>query len=143
MRHEIFLAFLLYGIVVGPWSVWWWGTGVCAIIPANIPGVLLGDWLYDLSVKWLGDPSSPFAHYTIPTPLRIPQIYVLSSILFWAPFGAALQILRDWVFPRFMSPRGLASLMRVIRLAIALTLGLTLNWTLDILLPAPTPSGIS
>ncbi len=132
MGRRILLAFLLYGLVVGPWSVWWSGTPVCSIIPANIPGVLLGDWIYELSVRRLSRP--------LPTALRVPYVYVPSSALFWTLLGAALQLLQDRLLAKSLSPRELRNLWRLIVLLVALTLGFTLIWTLDILLPAP-PGG--
>ena len=140
MGRRFLLAFLLYGLVVGPWSVWWSGTPVCSIILANIPGVLLGDWIYELSVRRLSRP--------LPTALRVPYVYVPSSALFWTLLGVALQLLHDRLLAKSLSPRELRNLWRLIVLLVALTLGFTLIWTLDILLPArfptralPTPPG--
>ncbi|MDK2463282.1 MAG: hypothetical protein QI223_00690, partial [Candidatus Korarchaeota archaeon] len=110
----------------------WSGTPVCSIIPANIPGVLLGDWIYELSVRRLSRP--------LPTALRVPYVYVPSSALFWTLLGAALQLLQDRLLAKSLSPRELRNLWRLIVLLVALTLGFTLIWTLDILLPAP-PGG--
>ena len=132
LGRRILLAFLLYGLVVGPWSVWWSGTPVCSIIPANIPGVLLGDWIYELSVRRLSRP--------LPTALRVPYVYVPSSALFWTLLGVALQLLQDRLLAKSLSPRELRNLWRLIVLLVALTLGFTLIWTLDILLPTP-PGG--
>lgn len=43
--------------------------------------VLLGDTIYDKAINVIGDPTSPYAHYTIPWLLRIPQVYSLTGII--------------------------------------------------------------
>lgn len=59
----------------------------------NIPGELLGERVYDLSIKILGDPHSPQAHFTIPWVLRIPQVFVPISVLFWSIIGLVIQMI--------------------------------------------------
>ena len=92
MKSKIFMAFLIYGIAVGILSFWWWHYGGDNPFLPNIPGVFLGDEVYVLSIEYLGDPGSPQAHYTIPWILRIPQVYVPVSVLFWGIIGSAIQI---------------------------------------------------
>ena len=75
MKAKILLSFLIYGLLVGIFSVWWRGVSD-AIFVFNIPGVLLGDEVYSLSIFYLGDPNSPQAHYSILWILRIPQVYI-------------------------------------------------------------------
>ena len=77
--------------MVGFLSVWWWHFSDNIFLP-NIPGVLLGDEVYVHSIDFLGDPSSAQAHYTIPWILRIPQVYVPVSILFWGLLGLIIQV---------------------------------------------------
>ena len=43
--------------------------------------VMLGDKIYNKAINVIGDPTSPQAHYTIPWPLRIPQVYFITSII--------------------------------------------------------------
>lgn len=76
---------------MGLLSVWWWNSGADSPFLLNIPGVLLGDEVYVLSIEYLGDPGSPQAHYTIPWILRIPQVYVPVSILLWGLIGLVIQ----------------------------------------------------
>lgn len=76
---------------MGLLSAWWWGISDNVFFP-NIPGMLLGDLVYNLSIKYIGDPHSSQAHYTIPWMLRIPQVYVLVSVLFWGVMGLAIRM---------------------------------------------------
>ena len=72
-------------------SVWWAGIYDVMFFP-NIPGVFLGDAAYGLAILYLGDPSSNYAHYTIPWILRINQVYVPISIALWGLIGLAIQL---------------------------------------------------
>ena len=85
-RNKLLAFFVIYGIVVSFLSVLWWNYSNNLLI-LNIPGMLIGDEAYSLSIGLLGDPSSNQAHFTIPWILRIPQIYVPVSIIFWGTFG--------------------------------------------------------
>ena len=91
MKVKILIGFLVYGLVVGVLSVWWDGISDM-IFPLNIPGVILGDETYILAIRYLGGPSSPHAHYTIPWILRINQVYVPVSIIFWGLVGLLVQL---------------------------------------------------
>ena len=87
-RKIIFIVcFLLFGIGVGFVSVWF-DDNTDTIFFLNIPGTIIGDGIYSGSIRLFGDPSSSQAHYTIPWLLRIPQVYVLASGLFWGLLGA-------------------------------------------------------
>ena len=92
MKARILTGFLIYGLVVGVLSVWWDGI-YDMIFPLNIPGVILGDGTYGLAIRYLGDPNSPHAHYTIPWILRINQVYVPISIIFWGLTGLIIQLI--------------------------------------------------
>ena len=92
MKLKILTGFLIYGAIVGALSVWWAGISDMVFFP-NIPGVLLGDAAYGSAILYLGDPSSPQAHYTIPWILRINQVYVPISIAFWGLVGLAAQLI--------------------------------------------------
>lgn len=92
MRVKILAAFLAYGVLVGLLSVWWWNRGADSPFLLNIPGVLLGDEVYKLSIRYLGNPNSPQAHYTIPWFLRIPPVYFSVSALLWGAIGFVIQL---------------------------------------------------
>lgn len=94
MKSKISKGFLAYGVAVGLLSYWWWHFSDNLFL-LNIPGDVLGYLVYDLSIKFLGNPFSPQAHYTIPWILRIPQVFVPVSVLFWGTLGLALQTVYD------------------------------------------------
>ena len=96
MKVRILTGFLIYGLVVGVLSVWWDGISDM-IFPLNIPGVILGDETYNVAIRYLGEPSSPHAHYTIPWILRINQVYVPVSIIFWGLVGLLVQLSYKWI----------------------------------------------
>ena len=88
--NKLIAFFVVYGLIVGFLTVWWWHYSDNLFFP-NIPAILLGDRAYSLSIDLLGDPSSAQAHYTIPWILRIPQVYVLASTTFWGFLGIVAQ----------------------------------------------------
>lgn len=92
MKYKIFAGFLIYGFIAGILSAWWWGVSDSVFL-FNIPGVLLGDEVYSYSILFIGDPGSPQAHYTIPWILRVPQVYVPVSLMFWGLVGGLAQII--------------------------------------------------
>jgi len=96
MKVRILTGFLIYGLVVGVVSVWWAGISDMIFL-LNIPGVMLGDEAYILAIRYLGDPSSPHAHYTIPWILRINQVYVPVSIIFWGLMGLIIQLIYNGI----------------------------------------------
>lgn len=86
-KKIIYIAcFLLFGIGVGFVSVWF-DNNTDTVFLLNIPGTLIGEGIYSSSIKLFGDPSSNQAHYTIPWLLRVPQVFVLASGLFWGLLG--------------------------------------------------------
>ena len=84
------LACLIFGIAMGLLTAYLWPNDTSVIV--NLPASLFGDWIYQQSIRELGDPTSPQAHYTIPWLLRVPQVYVSASILFWGVAGALAQL---------------------------------------------------
>jgi len=90
MKLKILIVFLAYGVAVGLLSIWWWGISDNVFFP-NVPGMLIGDLVYNFSIKYVGNPNSPQAHYTIPWILRIPQVYFPVSILFWGIIGILIR----------------------------------------------------
>ena len=136
MARRLLVIFSAYGLLIGLISAWWWLLGACSIPPSNLPGVLLGDWLYDASIRWLGDPSSPHAHYTIPAPLRIPWVYVPSSLLAWSAVGAVVQAIAD-----VLASRGLSSELRRLEQVVTCGLALATAATAALALLASLPWG--
>ena len=91
-RNVLFILVVVYGLVVGFVSVWWWHYSDNLFFP-NIPGILIGDKIYSLSINLLGDPLSSQANYSIPWVLRVPHIYVPVSIILWGLVGLIIQML--------------------------------------------------
>ncbi len=89
-RAEILVGCLCSGLVAGFLAVLIWPAD--SVVLVNLPGVLLGDLIYNSSIRLIGDPSSPQAHFTIPWFLRVPQVYLLASILLWGLVGGVLQL---------------------------------------------------
>jgi len=92
MKPKIFISFLIYGCLAAFLSFWWQRISD-AIFIFNIPGVLIGDEVYRLAINYLGNPNSPQAHYTIPWLLRITQVYIPVSIIFWGTVGLIIQFI--------------------------------------------------
>ena len=90
-KKRIILSFLIFGTVTGFLVAWAWPKDIGVLI--NIFTAFLGDEVYQLSILYLGDISSPQAHYTIPWILRIPQVYVIVSIIFWGLIGLLIQFI--------------------------------------------------
>ncbi len=90
MKNKVFIIFLIYGWLIGFLSFWWRGISD-AIFVFNIPGVMIGDQVYNLAINYFGEPISAQAHYTIPWILRVPQIYIPVSVLFWGLVGLIIQ----------------------------------------------------
>jgi hypothetical protein len=88
-KWAIFIVFLAFGASIGVW-VALRGPQDSSVL-FNFPGVLFGDAIYQWSIQQMGDPHSFQAHYTIPWLLRIPQVYVLVSIVIWGLFGLVVQ----------------------------------------------------
>jgi hypothetical protein len=89
-KGRIIIAFLVFAAGMGVWASLAWPLDMLTMI--NLPASLFGDALYQWSIRYLGDPGSPQAHYTIPWLLRVPQVYVLASIVFWGCLGLVLQL---------------------------------------------------
>lgn len=92
--RTIILGFLIFGAVTGILAAWIWPFD--SSIYFNVFATYLGDQVYNLSIQYLGDMHSPQAHYTIPWILRIPQVYVLTSMVLCGLVSLPLQ----WVYNR-------------------------------------------
>jgi hypothetical protein len=90
-KSKILVGFLLYGVLVGLLSFWWWGISD-NILLLNIPGELIGYEVYNIAISLFGDPFSPQAHFSIPWILRIPEVFIPVSIICWGAIGLVFQI---------------------------------------------------
>ncbi len=88
---RILAAFLFVGVASGLVGLAYWPEDPSAIF--NLMGSLIGYALYSGSISLIGDPHSAQAHYTIPWPLRIPQVCTFSAVLVWGAIGAPVQLL--------------------------------------------------
>ena len=104
MKKITITGFIIYGIAVGFISVWF-RQHTDTLFLLNVPGTLLGDAVYGLSIRFFGDPHSSQAHYTIPWLFRIPQVYVPTSVFFWGLLGT--------IFAVFLKPRIIAWIMGI------------------------------
>jgi hypothetical protein len=86
----IFVSFLVFGTAMGVFTAWLWPAD--SSVYFNLLPALLGDQVYDLSIRYFGDIISSHAHYTIPWFLRVPRIYVVSSVVVYGLVGLALQL---------------------------------------------------
>jgi len=93
-KRAIILSFLVFGAVTGILTAWVWP--IDSSVYFNFFASLLGDQVYNLSIQYFGDSSSPQAHYTIPWILRIPQVYVIASLILCGLVSLPLQ----WVHNR-------------------------------------------
>ncbi len=92
-KIRVFLSILILGVITGFAVFSLWPGDIIVIL--NIPAVLIGDGVYIWSIKQMGDPSSFQAHYTIPWLLRIPQVYVIVSVVFWGLVGLVVQLVHN------------------------------------------------
>ena len=104
-RNKLLIYFLIYSLVAGFVSAWWWTFSDNLFLP-NVPGMLIGDGVYALSIEFLGNPSSAQAHYSISWVLRIPQIYIPVTIIFWGVFGLIIQPCWKLIRDRLLSAAG-------------------------------------
>jgi hypothetical protein len=92
-KGSIIIAFLIFAVGTGVWVALVWPLDSSTLL--NFPASLFGDALYQWSIRYLGDPSSPQAHYTIPWLLRVPQVYVVASIILWGFLGLMIQLIHN------------------------------------------------
>lgn len=62
----------------------------------NFPATYFGDTIYGWSIQLLGNPHSFHAHDTIPWLLRVPQVYVIASIVLWGLLGLVVQLIYNF-----------------------------------------------
>ncbi len=89
-KWRIVLGFLIFGTVTGFLVILLWPQDNMLLV--NLPAGYIGFQVYIWSIQLFGNPNSFNAHETIPWLLRIPQVYMLVSILFWGALGSVIQI---------------------------------------------------
>lgn len=92
-RLATLVSLLAFGVGMGLAAAWLWPLDTAAVV--NMPASLLGDRLYVWTIALFGDPHSPQAHYTTPWIFRVPQVYVLASVLIWGTFGLIIQLIHN------------------------------------------------
>lgn len=90
-KWAIAFGFLLFSIGAGLWATQIWPRDMMVFV--NFPASFLGEGLYGGAIRYLGDPNSSQAHYTIPWFLRVPQVYFVASIILWGLAGTAIQLI--------------------------------------------------
>jgi len=90
-KKAVLIGFLVFGTAIGFFAAWLWPADSSFYL--NIFPALLGDQVYNLSIQHFGHMISPQAHYTIPWILRIPQVYVITSIVLYGLVGLLLQLI--------------------------------------------------
>jgi hypothetical protein len=91
--RAIVLAFLIFGALSGLLAAWVWPLD--SAVYANVYAVFLGDQIYTWAIHYLGDPHSANAHDTIPSLLRVPQVYILASLVASGTAGVVVQRIYD------------------------------------------------
>jgi hypothetical protein len=87
--YAIVLGFLIFGALSGLLTAWVWP--IESSIYCNVYAALLGDKVYIAAIEYLGNSHSANAHETIPWILRIPQVYVLASVMLSGGAGLFVQ----------------------------------------------------
>ena len=101
-KGAIILSFLVFAVAAGVWATQIWPMDT--VVMVNLPAVYFGDALYMWSIRYLGEPSSSQAHYSIPWLLRVPQVYVVASITVWGLLGMTIQLIHNRRYQRGMKP---------------------------------------
>jgi hypothetical protein len=90
-RSAIFLACLLVGLLSGLLTAWLWPRLDSVIYP-NMAAFIMGEAIYNLATSTIpAGTTSP--HQAISWLLRVPQVFVTSSILLLGAAGAVMQLL--------------------------------------------------
>jgi hypothetical protein len=85
----VIVSFLLFGVVLGLASAFLWPQDLGVYL--NVFGAASGDWVYQSSIRLLGNPNSDQAHFTIPWILRLPQVYAWISPVLYGAIGLPIQ----------------------------------------------------
>jgi hypothetical protein len=101
-KSKVLIGFLFFGIIIGLLTAWWSHISD-GVFWLNFPGILYGDAVYEYSVKFFGPSSSAQLHYTTPWLFGVPQVYVLSSAVFWGVCGLLIQLAQNGYCKRYLS----------------------------------------
>jgi hypothetical protein len=85
----VLASFLFFGMVVGMASTFLWPQDLGVYI--NIFGTSAGDWIYQTTIRLIGNPNSGQAHFTIPWIARVPQVYAWISPVIYGVIGISVQ----------------------------------------------------
>lgn len=88
-RIAILLACLVVGLISGLLTAWLWPR-LDSIVYPNIPAFILGEQIYSWATQSV-PPGTPSPHFAIAWPLRIPQIFIFTSLLLLGVTGIGLQ----------------------------------------------------
>ena len=88
---SILLSCLIVGLAAGLLTFVFWQRTDSAVYP-NMTTSLLGDQVYYWATSKV-PPGVAAPHYAIAWPLRIPQVYIFSSLII---FGAVGLVIRPW-----------------------------------------------
>lgn len=87
--RAVFLSFLVFGTSTGLLLTDTYpseGTWVF-----NVYSAWAGEWVYGWATGYFGA-GSPAPHYSVPWPLRIPQVFLVASFVLWGGLGAVIQV---------------------------------------------------
>ncbi|GBF09899.1 hypothetical protein apy_16240 [Aeropyrum pernix] len=93
LTYPKLLGYSIAGTLSGFITAAFWSINSELALYYNLPAVELGYFVYEAAIKSLGDPTSPYAHYTIPVFLRVPWVTILTSIASWSLVGVCLELL--------------------------------------------------
>jgi len=88
-RWRIVLGFLIFGTATGLLVAQQWPQD--NIFLYNLYAHFLGYAVYLWAIQHIGNPTASNAHDTIPWLLRIPQVFVIVSVIFWGSLGLLVQ----------------------------------------------------
>ena len=88
-RSAILLTCLLIGLLSGLLTAWLWPRLDSVVYP-NMAAYILGEQIYGWATSTV-PPGTPSPHQAIPWPLRIPQVFIFTSVLLLGFAGLGLQ----------------------------------------------------
>jgi len=97
VKTRILMFFLIYGVIMGCVSIIIWPADPVFIFLLNGPGLWLGDTVYTTAINYLSH-----SGLTIPWVFRIPQIYFMTSVLFWGLVGGFICLVNPEKIFRFI-----------------------------------------
>jgi len=89
-RIAILLACLVVGLNSGLLTAWLWPR-LDSIVYPNMPAFILGEQIYSWATQSV-PPGTPSPHFAIIWPLRIPQVFIFTSLLLLGVTGIGLQV---------------------------------------------------